>query len=308
MASVKEKLTQTDIDALARMAAFEKTMSDRDKKLGWSWRDVKTYPATLSKLMLADLLNLTYDSNKHKNYMLLPTAYELLANAGAPAETAQPTQPPQLDVSGLFAEIIGYDSLKELLREVLLADDRVHVLMHGPPSVAKSLFLGDIEQATGDMTLPLLGSSTSHAGMWDLLVERRPKYVLIDEIEKMPLADMAGLLSLMESGRIIRAKVGRMIEEKLDVRVIAAANRINKLPPELLSRFWKRPLAEYNASEYVQVVESVLAKREGLSASDAHRVAMNLMGRTHDVRDAIRVARLSKRIGVDRALQLFCEQ
>jgi Holliday junction DNA helicase RuvB len=141
--------------------------------------------------------------------------------------------------------------------------------------------------------------------MWDLVVDRHPRFILIDELEKMKPADQAGLLGLMASQRIIRAKVGRMIQEEVDSRVIAAANVIKRLPPELLSRFWKRSLSEYNSQEYVKVVSSVLVKREGLLDGSAYQIAMGLVGKTHDVRDAVNVARLSKRVGVERALQLF---
>ena len=300
-------LKQQDIEALKKIVQYEKSTPPEDWSLGWSWKDVKVYTATINKLMLMDLVECTYSSNRYTLYKLTQRGRDILTEIEKRGPGVEEVSIIEFDPSELFSEIIGYDNIKELLREALMIKEPIHVLLYGPPSIAKSMFLVDIEEATGSLSLPLLGSATSHAGMWDLIVDRRPRYLLIDEIEKMTLQDMAGLLSLMEHQRIIRAKVGRSMEEQVDCRVFAAANRIGKIPPELLSRFWKCRLEEYSTSEYVHVVEAVLSNREGLSSEDAHHIAMKLAGKTHDVRDAIRVGRLSKRVGVERALQLWLQ-
>jgi len=299
------ELKQSEIEALRRMLEAEKHQTEDESKLGWDWKTARTYPAIINKLIMAGLVDCTYSSSRFNYYKLTPKGIE--AAKGVPVSVPQVEEKGelQIDVSALFKEIVGYDDLKELIRQALVIEDPIHVLMHGPPSIAKSMFLVDIERATGSLALPLLGSATSHAGMWDMMAERRPKFLLIDEVEKMNLRDMAGLLSLMEQGRIIRTKVGRMLEIEIDCRVFAAANLIRRLPPELLSRFWRYPLVEYKANEFVQVVETVLVNREGISEGDAHRIALGLVGKTHDVRDAIRVARLSKKIGVDKSLALW---
>jgi len=299
------ELKQSEVIALQKMHKFESSMSEEAKAVGWDWREVRTYPAIINKLMIAGLVNCTYSSNRSTCYMLTKEGVEIAKSGQIPAATVESKEITQLDTSLLFTEIVGYDDLKKLVRQAMLIEDPIHVLMHGPPSIAKSMFLIDIERAAGSSALPLLGSATSHAGMWDMMAEKRPRYLLIDEIEKMNLQDMAGLLSLMEHKRIIRAKVGRMLEIDLDCRVFAAANQIRRLPPELLSRFWKYPLTEYGAREFVQVVESVLVNREQADEDKAHQIAMGLVGKTHDVRDAIRVARLAKNIGVEESLSLW---
>ncbi len=138
-----------------------------------------------------------------------------------------------------------------------------------------------------------------------MLIERRPRILLIDELEKMNLTDTAGLLSLMEYGRIIRAKVGRSMDEKITVWVFATANRIDSLPPELLSRFAKQGLTEYSDQEFIFVVKNILQRNEELDEDSAALVAEKLVGKTHDIRDAVRVARLSKKVGVPRAIELL---
>lgn len=298
-------IDEKDYEALKKIADYEATASDYDKSLGWQWLQVGLYPATIHRLLIKGLVKVTYKTRSGTNYTLTDLGKAAL-EAGILPEV-KPGEPllPVLDVTQMFSDITGYEDIKELLRESLQLEKAIHVLLHGPPSLAKSMFLWDIEEAFGQAALPLLGSATSHAGLWDLVVEKKPRVLLVDEIEKMTLTDMAGLLSLMQTGRIIRAKVGRKLDEKLNTWVIAAANRIGKLPPELLSRFAKFQLEEYTASEYARVVQSVLIHHEDTGEDDAHEIAMRLVGRTHDVRDAVRVARLAKRTGVKRAVELL---
>ncbi len=64
-----------------------------------------------------------------------------------------------------FEDIIGHDDIKELLTATLLAEKPVHVLLAGPPALAKSLFLWDIEGTYGEQAVWLVGSATSKAGL-----------------------------------------------------------------------------------------------------------------------------------------------
>ena len=144
--------------------------------------------------------------------------------------------------------------------------------------------------------------------MWDLVAERKPRLILIDELEKMKMVDMTALLSLMEYGRLIRAKVGREMDLQLTCWVFATANRINTIPPELLSRFAKQRLREYTAQEYREVVKVVLERDEGCTREEAALIGEQLIGKTQDIRDAIRVARLARQRGVPRAIELTLGQ
>ncbi len=300
-------IDQKELDILKRALDFEKSIDPGVFTLGWQYHDVGSYAGTIYKLVVKDLVKITLKTNSGTHYQLTDAGKALAEGGELVEEVLEEEVQAELvaPLGDMFSDIVGYDDVKELLRESLQLEKAIHVLLHGPPSISKSKFLLDIEQAAGALALPLLGSATSHAGLWDLIAERRPKYLLIDEIEKLPIADMAGLLSLMEQGRIIRAKVGRKLDIKLDIRVLAAANRITKLPPELLSRFAKFHLTEYSASEYITVVENVLMHQEGLSEDNAHGIAFRLVGKTHDIRDAIRVGRLSTRVGVKRAVELL---
>jgi Holliday junction DNA helicase RuvB len=121
----------------------------------------------------------------------------------------------------------------------------------------------------------------------------------------MNAADTAGLLSIMEGGRLVRTKVGRELEFSIPVRVVAACNRLYGLSPELLSRFAVRKIQAYSRSDFLTVVKGVLVRREGLADTTAEEIASSLDGRTQDVRDAVRVARLTPQLGVQKAIELI---
>lgn len=166
------------------------------------------------------------------------------------AEPARLNEEPRRETltlpADIFDDIIGHDDVKNLLRATLLAEKPVHALLAGPPALAKSLFLWDIERAYGEQATWLVGSATSKAGLWDLVAEHQPQLLLVDELDKMNAADTAALLSLMEGGRLVRAKKGRSLDVTVVIKVVAATNQIAKLSPELKSRFAIRRLRPYD--------------------------------------------------------------
>jgi Holliday junction DNA helicase RuvB len=293
-----------DIELLNEIAKFEDSHDmGKEFKIGWAWRHVRIWPATLSRLFKDGYLENVFRSNSYTGYRLTELGKQLVTDAMS-EEPAQTTDEP-IQADSLFADIIGHDYVKELLLACLLAEKPVHVLLAGPPALAKSLFLWDIERAAGERAIWLVGSATSKAGLWDIVAERHPQIILIDELDKMNAADTAALLSLMEGGRLVRAKRGRELNLSNQLRVVAASNRLNILSPELKSRFAIRKLTAYNREDYLTVVRGVLARREGLTQELADEVACRLDGISQDVRDAIRVARLAPQLGVDKAVKLL---
>ncbi len=135
------------------------------------------------------------------------------------------------------------------------------------------------------------------------MAEREPRILLVDELDKMSAADTAALLSLMEGGRLVRAKKGRTLDVTVPIKVVAATNQVTKLSPELKSRFAIRKLKPYDAAQYRTVVKGVLVRRENVNPELAEEIAQKLEGKSQDVRDAVRVARLSPQLGIDKAIR-----
>jgi Holliday junction DNA helicase RuvB len=302
-------MKESDLELLIEIAKFEDSIDvEKEFKIGWSWRHVRIWPATLSRLFKDGYLENVFRSNSYTGYRLNETGRAMVTSKQQ-EDAAEPVTPQQLDIAGnIFGDIIGHDEVKELLKACLLAEKPVHVLLAGPPALAKSLFLWDIERAAGEKAIWLVGSATSKAGLWDIVSERAPQILLIDELDKMNAADTAALLSMMEGGRLVRAKRGRELNLSNQLRVVAASNRLGMLSPELRSRFAIRMLNAYSRADFLTVVRGVLVSREGLSPETASEVAAKLDGRTQDVRDAIRVARLAPQLGVSRSIELLMEK
>jgi len=299
-------LNQKQKDALLNISEYEKTHDTKDFSLGWSWSDVRVPPATLNSLLLKGLIEEKYHSNSQRGLLLTELGREQASLLTELAKACEKAQDETLTLPDeLFEDIIGHDDIKELLTAVLLAEKPVHVLLAGPPALAKSLFLWDMERACGEQAIWLVGSATSKAGLWDLVAEREPRVLLVDELDKMSAADTAALLSLMEGGRLVRAKKGRTLDVIVPIKVVAATNQVVKLSPELKSRFSVRKLKPYDTVGYRTVVKGVLVRREGANPELAEEIAQKLEGKSQDVRDAVRVARLSPQLGTDKAIGLL---
>jgi len=300
------KLNEKQKEALLGIFEYEQTHDPSKFSLGWSWSDVRVSPATLNNLILKGLVEEKFHSNSYRGLLLTELGREQAKQLAEPTEVYEKPQDENLILpDDIFEDIIGHDEVKELLMAALLAEKPVHVLLAGPPALAKSLFLWDIEQVCGEQAIWLLGSATSKAGLWDLVAEREPSVLLIDELDKMNAADTAALLSLMEGGRLMRAKKGRTLNITVPIEVIAATNQVAKLSPELKSRFAMRKLKPYDAVQYRIVVKGVLVRRENVNPELAEEIAQKLEGKSQDVRDAVRVARLSPQLGIDKTIRLL---
>jgi len=300
-------IKEGDLELLQKIANFEDTHDMSEFKIGWAYRHVGIQGATLSSLFLKGYLENVFRSNSYTGYRLSELG-RVVVSSNQQENATEPDAPQQMDIAeNIFGDIIGHANVKELLTACLLAEKPVHVLLAGPPALAKSLFLWDIERIAGERAIWLVGSATSKAGLWDIVAERQPQILLIDELDKMNAADTAALLSMMEGGRLVRAKRGRELNLHNQLTVVAASNRLRLLSPELKSRFAIRTLSAYSRKDFLTVVRGVLVSRENLSPEVADEIARQLDGLTQDVRDAIRVARLAPQLGVTRAINLLME-
>ena len=83
-----------------------------------------------------------------------------------------------------FYNIQGYDDIKDIVRRASDAEDNYNLLFIGPPVSAKTLFLlGILESRKGSANFD--GSNTTNR-ILDVLEEKRPKIICIDELDKMP--------------------------------------------------------------------------------------------------------------------------
>ena len=104
----------------------------------------------------------------------------------------------------IFNDIIGYNNVKRLFNMALESNEQVSILLSGPPASAKTMFLESLRKLKSSYLID--GASTTKSGLIDCLFLNNPKYLLIDEIDKMSTKDQAMLLNLMETGIVSETK------------------------------------------------------------------------------------------------------
>jgi MoxR-like ATPase len=162
---------------------------------------------------------------------------------------------------------------------VLDAEDKYNLLFVGPPASAKTLFLLGILQTKKGVYFD--GSNTTNR-ILDVLDEKRPKIICIDELDKMSRQFQEKLLNFMESGNI---KVDQM-RKKYDFKiqgVFAACNEITRLPRPLQSRFRRLYLPPYTEEQFLKVAVKVKI---------AHVIGKAVWEQRGDIRDVISIGRL----------------
>ena len=99
----------------------------------------------------------------------------------------------------VFSRIEGLDGIKEMMMRAVESPERAHTLLISPPACSKSLLLLDTEKFLGTKVYFAEGASTTKAGLQRFIAENQHKeIIIIDEIDKMPMKDHAGLLTMME--------------------------------------------------------------------------------------------------------------
>jgi MoxR-like ATPase len=198
---------------------------------------------------------------------------------------------------GLFDddEIIGFEDVKNLFYMAISADKPVHLLLVGPPASAKSLFMRCLTSRL-DRSYYAVGSSSTKSGIFDYLFEHRPRYLIIDEIEKMNKIDQTSLLNLMESGVISELKHRQQRSTQLKTWVFASSNTTDKLLPPLLTRFQAIHFKPYTEEEFVDIAVKILDKEEGIDSDVAAIIARQVFNRlkSANIRECVRIARLTK--------------
>ena len=99
----------------------------------------------------------------------------------------------------LFGNIYGYNDVKRLFRMALESNHICPVLLTGPPASAKTLFLQSLMKLKDSHFIDC--SNASKSGVVDYVFDKRPKYLLLDELDKLSRKDQTFLLNLMETGR-----------------------------------------------------------------------------------------------------------
>lgn len=195
--------------------------------------------------------------------------------------------------SELFGDIYGFEDIKELFLRAISSEKQISVLLVGPPACAKSLFMQELMKL--DSSYYSLGSSSTKSGMVDALFELQPRFLIIDELEKMSVQDQAVLLSLMEGGIISETKHTKTRQIQLNTSVFAASNTDNLLPP-LLTRFSVLHLQPYSFEGFREITRKVLYKEGGIGSVIADMISDAVWNQMNssNIRDCVKIGRLAR--------------
>jgi len=193
----------------------------------------------------------------------------------------------------LFDSIVGYDDIKKLFQLSFGSQRPIHILLVGPPASAKTLFMLGCMKL--DRSYFTLGTHSTKSGMVDYLFEKRPRYLIIDEIEHMSIRDQTALLSLMETGIIAETKHMKTRNTQLKTWVFASSNQTNHMLTPLLSRFMVLHFKQYKYENFLDISIHMLAQ-EGITKDVANEVAAQVWHKmkSKDIRDCIKIAHLAK--------------
>lgn len=259
--------------------------------LGWQWFDVHAHHQQLLKLVEARLLDVTLKTNRATHFKVRNP--ELVAEAlDALAEEVYEETEEESIPDDLFSNIVGHDKVKELTRLAIASEKPVHLLLSGPPASAKTLFLLELRRLP--RAYYAIASSLSEPGVTDVLFNWQPKYLLLDEIDRLRSDHIGQLNSLMATGILSETKARKTRSVQLDTKVFAAGIRIHLLPQDLLSRFIRLHFHPYAESEFTEVAVTVI-EREGVERSVGHQIAHAIWlthGIQSDVRQCVSIARL----------------
>jgi Holliday junction DNA helicase RuvB len=198
-----------------------------------------------------------------------------------------------IEPESLFESIVGYSDVKRLFQLSLSSEKPVHMLLVGPPASAKTLFM--VECMRLERSYFTLGSHSTKSGMIDYLFDKRPRYLIVDEIEHMPAKDQTALLSLMETGILSETKFQKTRNTHLKTWVFATSNATDRMLTPLLSRFVVLHFKQYSFGSFQEVCTHILG-REGVTPDVAVAIAEAVWTKlkSKDIRDCIKIGRLAK--------------
>ena len=176
-------------------------------------------------MVTTKLLDGTFSSNNSTHYRVSDPSLvkEAIQTILEPVSEPQHETP-----ADLFDSIVGYSDIKTVVRYALEADKPAHLLLTGPPASAKTMFL--LELRWLPQSYYALATTLTAAGLADILFVYEPRFILIDEVERLAPEHIGVLNSLTATGIISETKYGKPHELELDTRVFAAGIKVEKLP------------------------------------------------------------------------------
>jgi holliday junction DNA helicase RuvB len=188
-----------------------------------------------------------------------------------------------------FDKIIGCDHIKKLFQMATTSNEPTHILLTGPPASAKTMFLLSLLNSLKN-TYFIDGGNTTKAGIIDYLLANHPKYLLIDEIDKMARQNQTFLLNLMETGIVSETKYRKTRETHLESSVFATCNNTTKLSDAILSRFFVVKLDPYTYEQFYEITLGLL----NIPENTARFISDSVWSSSKNIRECVRIGKLAR--------------
>jgi Holliday junction DNA helicase RuvB len=203
--------------------------------------------------------------------------------------------PINFDKIEIFNDIVGYDDIKRLFLMAINSVESIHIALAGPPASAKTIFMRCLLALPNSYFID--GSNMSKPGLIDYIFKNNVKYLLIDEIDKIPPKDQTVFLNLMETGIVSETKYNKTRKMEIQISIFATCNDLNKIIYPLRSRFLSLILKGYSYEEFHQIVTNLLSKKyihQKIIDEVVSAVWNNI--KSKNIRDCIKIAQMAKSV------------
>jgi Holliday junction DNA helicase RuvB len=193
----------------------------------------------------------------------------------------------------MFVDIYGCDDIKKLFRMVLESNPSCSILLTGPPATAKTLFLQSLMKLKDSYFIDC--SNATKAGIVDYVFDHKPKYLLLDELDKLSKKDQTFLLNLMETRIISETKYNKTRSMKIATYAFATSNNFEKIISPLQSRFFILKLHDYTYEQFYGITMRLLTSNKYNIDEEIARTIMEAVWNTSkNIRDCLTIARMAK--------------
>lgn len=274
-----------------------------DFEVKWRNTDTPFNPSKLYQLETRGFLTRVFDSNSSTMYSI-PNREEVAQkikevdnqfNQGMRTVIHDFPSEEEIKKKGIFDDVVGYEEVKFIMRRAMSSDDIVNILLIGPPGSAKTVFLMCINKL--DDSVYVSGKPTTGPGFMDKMFNETPRYMAIDEIDQMDIADQEILSEYTETGMLVETKGNnKQRSMRTNTKTFAAANNERDILDNINNRFVDLHFEPYSYEEFVKVCEHILPRNEGQTRAEARKIAKAVwdFDGFGNVRKAIQASRLSK--------------
>jgi hypothetical protein len=235
----------------------------------------------LFKLVRLGILEIVYKSNKNTVYRVADiNKLEQLIKYKTTKINLDNDKP-------LFDSIVGYDKHKELLLKCINSPNPIHVILLGSPATAKTLFLLELTKLPNS---EYITAYITYSGLFDILLNE-PEFLLVEQIDNIKDNNVYKLLlDICEYGYITKSTHIDYLKTKINTKVFATANNLDRLPESLISRFLIIKFPVYKPEEYRQIAFNVLQNYTNDINLINYIIEKTIMYR--DIRNAIKLAKI----------------